>query len=82
MPLLTTDWPGLPQGKRYRTRFGLLSTLTGLCRSLFIRRRLTVAYVIILTDKELIFISDDSSAGDRGRYGVVRRSIPLVRIKA
>jgi len=47
---------------------------------LFFRRRLTVPYVCVLTDKELIFLSDDGSGGDTGRYGVVRRYIPLAKI--
>lgn len=48
---------------------------------LFSRRRLTAPYVVILTDRELILISDDCSGGDTGRYGVVRRYIPLTKIK-
>ncbi|WP_156318998.1 hypothetical protein [Propionispora sp. 2/2-37] len=48
---------------------------------LFFRRRLTATYVCVLTDRELIFISDDGSGGDTGRYGVVRRYIPLTKIK-
>ncbi|HML34733.1 MULTISPECIES: hypothetical protein [Sporomusa] len=50
-------------------------------RFLFSRRRLTAAYVCVLTDRELIFVSDAGSGGSMGRYGVVRRYIPLAKIK-
>ena len=45
-------------------------------RFLVSNRRLTVSYVCVLTDRELIFVSDDT-----GRYGIVRRYIPLTKIK-
>lgn len=48
-------------------------------RLLFFRRRLAPAYVCILTDRELIWISDDCS--NSGRYGVIRRYIPLAKIE-
>ena len=50
---------------------------------IFFRRRLAAAYLCVLTDKELIFLSNDNSEGaeDTSRYGVVRRYIPLTKIQ-
>lgn len=48
---------------------------------LFFQRRVVPAYVSVLTDKELICISDDGSDGNTGRYGIVHRYVPLTKIK-